>query len=57
MLIIGSNGVDIGALGIFCIYVMLFLTLQLNFHGNFQEAAFFAELGEILLNLFISILV
>lgn len=51
MLIIGSNGVDIGALGIFCIpYVMLFLTLQLNFHGNFQEAAVFAELGEILLN-------
>lgn len=52
-LIIGSNGVDIGALGalgIFCIYVMLFLTLQLNFHGNFQEAAVFAELGEILLN-------
>lgn len=49
MLIIGSNGVDIGALGIFCIYVM-FLTLQLNFHGNFQEAAVFAELGEILLN-------
>lgn len=50
MLIIGSDGVDIGALGIFCIYVMLFLTLQLNFHGNFQEAAVFAELGEILLN-------
>lgn len=27
MLIIGFNGVDIGVLGIFCIYVMLFFIL------------------------------